>query len=146
MKKSPFKQIDCRLMYKLLLLPGNALKVWLCHFNHEGVNRESFPSLDRLSEKTCLNSKTVKAQRKWLIENGWLKKTGERHGNRKFKVPVITALEGPVHQRKSGRRVKNRVPSATAVQNLDHGNRGPKLSEQGTKHCPRQETKNWTQK
>ena len=133
MKKSPFKRIDCRLIDVLLLLPANALKVWLCHFNHEGASRLSYPSLDRLCEKTDLNSKTVKAQRQWLIKNGWLKKTGERLGNGKFKVPVITALQGTLPQGKADGRANNRVPSGTAVQDLDHGSRGPNCSGHETK-------------
>ena len=133
MKKSPFKKIDCRLIDELLLLPANALKVWLCHFNHEGASRQSYPSLDRLCEKTDLNSKTVKAQRKWLIKNGWLRKTGERSGNGKFKVPVITALQGTRPQGKADGRVNNRVSSTTTVQDLDHGCRGPNFSGHETK-------------
>ncbi len=136
MKKPPFKKLDCRLIDKLLLLPANALKVWLCHFNHEGANRLSYPSLERLCEKTGLNSKTVKVQRKWLIEHGWLKKTGERSGNGKFKVPVMTVLPGTLPQEKPDGRVKNRVPSTAVVQNLGHGNRGPNFSGHETKTLP----------
>ena len=136
MKKLPFKKIDCRLMEKLLLLPANALKVWLCHFNHEGVNRQSYPSLDRICAKTGLNLKTVKAQRKWLIDNGWLKKTGERHGSGQFKVPVVSTLEGNLPQGKADGRLKNRVPNTTVVQNSANGGRGPKLSAHETKTLP----------
>ena len=94
-KSRPFKKLFCD-RPDLLKLPGSALKVWLCHFMHEGQDRKSWPSLETICEETDLEQRVVKKVRQQMLNGGWLEKSGDRSVKGQFKVPIITATRGVV--------------------------------------------------
>jgi len=85
-----------------LLMNGNYLKVWLLHWSYEDKNRQSFLSIERVCAETALNEKTVKAARRWLVENEWLEKVGDRGNLGRFKVPVFRVRHGVIPQAEKG--------------------------------------------
>lgn len=93
-KQRPFKKLYCD-RPEVFLLPATAFKVWMYHYIREGQTRESWPSLQTICEALNMSSKTVKKARKYLLDNGWLKKTGTRDRNSgEFKVPVMMVTRG----------------------------------------------------
>jgi len=79
-------------------MPPAAFKIWMYHYKCEGKDRrESWPSIETLMEKCDLSRNTIKANRKWLTDNGWLvlvRKKRTPHGH--FSVPVFKVRRGSV--------------------------------------------------
>ena len=121
-KSKPFKQLYCSSLRRLLLIPASAVKVWFCHFNHEGQERTSHPSVPTICKETALNKTTVGKSHTWLVRNGWLKKVGEKPGNGRFPVPVYTATLGTVPATpKTDKRRQNRIKRKTVDEKSVHG-------------------------
>jgi hypothetical protein len=81
----------------LLKLPASALKIWMCHWMHENLNDESWPSIETIVEETDLSWNTVVTWRSWLLRNSWLEKVGEvqpRMEKGRWAVPVLTVKDG----------------------------------------------------
>jgi len=81
----------------LLKLSGNALKIWMCHWMHENMLGESWPSIDTICEETDLSHNTVETWRAWLIRFGWLQKVDAKQPRRpdgRFDIPVMTVKDG----------------------------------------------------
>jgi hypothetical protein len=94
----------------ILLVPCSAMKIWFCHWMHEGHNRESWPSIETISAMTGLGEDTVFTYRKWLVEHGWLVAVGRvpaRHGH--FSVPKFRVERGTVPEKTGDGRENNRV-------------------------------------
>jgi hypothetical protein len=90
--KKPFKILFCA-DRGVLKIPSAALKVWLCHYFHEGKKNISWPSVPTICAETGMGEAQVYRGRKWLLDNGWMRKVGEipaLHGGRK--VPQMTCL------------------------------------------------------
>lgn len=95
-KSRPFKKFYCD-RPEVFLLPPAAFKIWMYHYSREGVVRESWPSLETICEALDLGIATVKRARAYLVENGWLEKTGERdRSSGEFKVPVMKVKRGSI--------------------------------------------------
>src|SRR5690349_10277682 len=110
-KNRPFKKFYCD-RPDVFLIPAPAFKLWMFHYTREGKERQSWPSLDTLHEKLKMSRRSILKWRKWLVENHWLEKSGERGDDGTFKVPVMTVKRGDVvahisgsdGRKKSGRR------------------------------------------
>src|ERR1700733_15226968 len=84
-----FAKVPHELKNHLHELSGSQLKVWLCHLLHENENKQSWPSLYKLSKETGLHQDIVIKARKWLREQGWLKTVTYRDSKTgRFAVPV----------------------------------------------------------
>ena len=77
-------------------MPPAAFKIWMYHYKCEAKDRrESWPSIETLMEKCDLSRNTVKTNRKWLTDNGWLvlvRKKRTPHGH--FSIPVFKVRRG----------------------------------------------------
>jgi hypothetical protein len=91
-----FKKFYCD-QKDVFLLPPTAFKVWMYHYSREGAERKSWPSRETTCRDLNIGMKALKAARKWLIENGWLKLVGQRDlTSGEFTVPVFQVDEGTV--------------------------------------------------
>jgi helix-turn-helix protein len=102
-------------------------KSWMRHYSHERAdNQESYPSVASLCEKCNLNEKTVFEARRWLIDNGWLVKVGERRMEGRFTVPVFRVDHGTIPEeiRIAATRKAGHGNSNTVAQQTGHGNTG----------------------
>jgi len=106
---TPFKKLDCQ-RRNYLKLPGNALKIWLYYYSREGKERLAWASEKEICETCDLNRKTMQVNRRWLIDNGWLIKMGERNSKTgQFSIPIYRVDEGTIPAETDGRSA-NRVP------------------------------------
>jgi len=95
-KARPFKKVYCD-RPEVFLLPPTAFKLWMYHYIREGQSRESWCSLMTISTALGMSDKTVKKARKFLLDNGWMKKTGTRNrSNGEFKVPIMMVMRGTI--------------------------------------------------
>jgi len=93
-----------------LLVHCSAMKIWFCHWMHEGQNRESWPSIETISAMTGLGVDTVFTYRKWLVEHRWLVPVGRvpaRHGH--FSVPKFRVERGTVPEKTGDGRENNQL-------------------------------------
>jgi len=102
-KPDIFKLLDVE-RKTLLRMPGNALKVWLYYWMREGKERIAWGTEKEIHEATDLNKDTIRSQRKWLVDNGWLKPMGfTRRIHGEFAVPRFRANEGTAPKISDGR-------------------------------------------
>jgi hypothetical protein len=79
----------------LLKLPGSALKIWMCHWMHENLHGESWPSVNTICGETDLCRRTVEPWRSWLVDHGWLEKLGKKPiPNNNGYTPIVTVKDG----------------------------------------------------
>lgn len=95
MATRPFKKFYCD-RPNIFLIPAPAFKVWMYHYAREGRDRASWPSLPKICAALNMGEDSVLKWRKWLIDNGWLVKTGERDSRGVFKVPVMQVKNGRI--------------------------------------------------
>jgi hypothetical protein len=62
----------------VLLLPNAAFKLWVCHWMAEDAKRESWLSIDSITEQTGMSESTIVRATKLLVKDGWLVDTGRR--------------------------------------------------------------------
>jgi len=97
-KSRPFKKFYCD-DEAIFQLPGIAFKIWMYHYKREGKARESWPSVPTICNALKISENTLFKWRKYLIENGWLEKVGNRHRlDGEFTVPVFKVKRGTVPQ------------------------------------------------
>src|ERR1700678_2901804 len=92
------------------------LAVWLFHHCMEGKPGTSWPSLPTMSQELKLDEDTIINARRWLLDNGWLSKTGDsaKHKGR-FAVPIMaTAVPYPING--VGTVPNQRVPTVPVEQ------------------------------
>jgi hypothetical protein len=94
-KTRPFKKFYCD-RPNIFLIPAPAFKIWMYHYAREGRERQSWPSIDKLCKALNMGEDSIYKWRKWLTDNGWLVKTGERGSNGVFKVPVMQVKDGTI--------------------------------------------------
>lgn len=69
-----YKLLDCS-RKDVYDLPAGAFKLWHVIYRME-TNQEAYPNLDTLTREARMDKKTVIKWRKYLLETGWLVKTG----------------------------------------------------------------------
>jgi hypothetical protein len=107
-KQNPFVQIEHADLKKLLRISPAAAVIWLQHKMHQGGNGASWCSLEVICDELTMDEKTVCRWRKWLVDHGWLVKTGERDsGKGRFKVPMYSTAIGEAPVRKTENRIGN---------------------------------------
>lgn len=70
-----YKLLDCS-RKNLFDLPAGAFKLWHVIYSMESANQEAFPSLYTLVRESRMARHTVIKWKKYLLETGWLIKTG----------------------------------------------------------------------
>ena len=95
MATRPFKKFYCD-RPNIFLISAPAFKVWMYHYAREGRDRASWPSLPKICAALNMGEDSVLKWRKWLIDNDWLVKTGERDSRGAFKVPVMQVKNGRI--------------------------------------------------
>lgn len=84
----------------LFQMPANALKVWLYHYARENRQRESWPSLKRITKACGMHQDTVVDARRWLRDNGWLVKVREIvREDGEFNIPVFRVERGTIPEK-----------------------------------------------
>jgi hypothetical protein len=58
----------------VLMLPPNALKLWLTYWMFESDEREAYPSLDELEKVMDTGRQAILSARQYLLDTGWLVK------------------------------------------------------------------------
>jgi hypothetical protein len=58
----------------VLMLPPNALKLWLTYWMFESDEQEAYPSLDKLEEVMDTGRQAILSARQYLLDTGWLVK------------------------------------------------------------------------
>lgn len=58
----------------VLMLPPNALKLWLAYWMFESDDRKAYPTQDTIDRVTGMSTKTIIKARAYLLAEGWLKK------------------------------------------------------------------------
>jgi Helix-turn-helix domain len=106
--KRPFKQLFCD-RRETLKLPGNMLKVWLCHFMHEGEKRESWPSIETIMNETGLARTPVQRARADLKKHGWLVQVRAYHQPDGSKIVVYRVTRGSLPGSTYGGTTRNRT-------------------------------------
>lgn len=113
--KRPFKKFFCDRM-DVFRLPHPAFKVWMYHYKCEQKDRKSWPSIETIAEDCGLNKKTVVDQRRWLLENGWIERLGERQPTSgKFGVMEFRVKRGTIPNKRVA--VRNPINGSPSVPN-----------------------------
>jgi hypothetical protein len=132
-KTRPFKKFYCD-RPNVFLIPAPAFKVWMYHYVREGTNRESWPSLPKICKALNMGENSVLKWRKWLIDNGWLVKTGERDSRSgMFSVPVMRVKNGTIPDTSSGTDGRRR----TAPQSMGNGSQSHRTGKYVERPVPK---------
>lgn len=118
-KERPFKKFFCD-RKETFLIPSAAFKIWMYHYCLEGKERCSWPSRTNICKHLGIGLNALYGGRKWLQENGWLEKLGDKSSEGEFKVPIYRVIRGTALKRGAP---QNRVVPAPQNRAMD---RAPK--------------------
>jgi hypothetical protein len=121
--KSPFKMFYVGNEWDtIFLLPAPAFKLWVFYYRLEGAKREGWATRETISEKCNMDKDAVTAWRKYLVQNGWMRKIGEHKtpNNPLASTPIMQVSRGtiPPTVNKRGKASGSRATQFKREQNL----------------------------